>query len=67
MRTRIILFFIFLNVFSVIVSAQDTITIMYYNILNYSPAKPANTKDLKGIVHFINPDVFAVNEISNEN
>jgi len=39
---------------------------MYYNILNYSPSNTANKNNLKGIVNYIHPDVFAVNEISND-
>lgn len=54
-----------LLVFSV-ASAQDTLTIMYYNILNYVPSNSANTKNLKNIVHYVNPDIFAINEISDD-
>jgi hypothetical protein len=59
----IILYFAFLTGVS---KAQDTLNIMYYNILNYSPSTPANTHNLKGIVQYINPDVLAVTEISND-
>jgi hypothetical protein len=65
-RTRHTFFILCFICFSGVTSAQDTLTIMYYNILNYSPAIPENTQNLKGIVHYINPDVFAVNEISND-
>jgi hypothetical protein len=49
-----------------VASAQDTLTIMYYNILNYVPGNSANTANLKNIVHYVNPDIFAVNEISDD-
>ncbi len=46
--------------------SQDTLSFMYYNILNYSPTVPANAKDLRGIVQSINPDIFVTDEISDE-
>jgi len=56
-------------VFSFIIlsaAAQDTLTFMYYNILNYSPAVPENTHNLKNITQYIKPDIFVLNEISND-
>jgi hypothetical protein len=48
------------------VSAQDTLTFMYYNILNYSSTVPPPTRLLSGIVHSINPDIFVTDEIATE-
>lgn len=55
-------------------SAQDTLTIMQYNLLNYgnytSYCTPSNnnidTKDeyIRTIIDYVKPDIFAVNEIS---
>ncbi len=58
-----IFFFLF---FTFTVSAQDTLTFMYYNILNYSVTNYSNTHDLKRIIQYIRPDVFAINEISSD-
>ena len=62
---RILISLLFLSTFSV-ATAQDTLTIMYYNILNYVPSNSENTRNLKNIVHYVEPDIFAINEISND-
>ncbi len=56
------------------VSAQDTLTILQYNLLNYgnntgycnSNNNNVNNKDnyIKTITHYIKPDIFTVNEMS---
>jgi hypothetical protein len=48
------------------VKSQDTLSVMYYNLLNYSPASSDNIKYLKQITSYIKPDVFVVNEISDD-
>jgi len=64
MKRLLIYFFTFININFTF--SQDTLSFMYYNILSYSPSNISNTKNLKGIIKSINPDIFAVNEISNE-
>ena len=55
-------------------SAQDTLSVLQYNLLNYgnytsyctSSNNKYTTKDnyIKTIVHYVKPDIFSVNEIS---
>jgi hypothetical protein len=60
------LLFISFLLLSISARSQDTLSIMYYNILNYSPSNAANTSNMKGVVNYIKPDIFAVNEISDD-
>ena len=63
-----------LLIFSIGLYAQDTLTVLQYNLLNYgnitsyctSSNNNINDKDtyLKKIVGYIKPDIFTVNEIS---
>jgi len=56
-------------------SAQDTIQVMQYNLLNYgnyfgdctTNSNNVNTKNghLKTIIDYVKPDIFSVNELSN--
>src|SRR3989338_9798809 len=41
----------------------DTLTIMYYNLLNYPGSTMQRVKYLQTIVHFIKPDIMAVTEL----
>jgi hypothetical protein len=69
----IFLTFLF-TVAAFITEAQDTLTVLQYNLLNYgnntgycnSNNNNISNKDnyIKTIVHYINPDIFTVNEIS---
>ncbi len=68
------LLFFFLGIFiTTFIQAQDTLTLLQYNLLNYgnntsycnSNNNNLADKDqyIKTIVHYINPDVFTVNEM----
>lgn len=46
--------------------SQDTISVMYYNLLNYSPASSVNITHLRQITSYVKPDVFVVYEISDD-
>lgn len=64
----------FLLIFSIGLYAQDTLTVLQYNLLNYgnitsyctSSNNNINDKDeyLKKIINYIRPDIFTVNEMS---
>jgi hypothetical protein len=43
--------------------AQDTLTVMYYNVLSLTSDKSHYMKD---ITKFVNPDVIVLNEVSND-
>lgn len=47
-------------------NAQDTLTVMYYNILSYTPANFEKTHYLKDITKSITPDILVLNEISSD-
>ncbi len=65
---------LFLTITTFFAKAQDTLTVLQYNLLNYgnntgycnSNNNNISNKDgyIKTIVHYINPDIFTVNEIS---
>lgn len=71
MKTYVFLFIISLIYFSA--SAQDTLILMHYNVLNYgintsyctTSNNNINNKDiyLRKIINYVKPDVFLVNEI----
>ncbi len=46
--------------------AQDTIRIMYYNILNFPGEEPDRVDELRKIVAYSKPDVLVVNELLTE-
>lgn len=46
--------------------SQDTIRVMYYNILNYPNETPERVTHLRKIVHYAKPDVLVVNELLSE-
>jgi len=56
-----------LTLFSGILFAQDTLKVMQYNLLDYGGANSPTNKNphLKTIINDILPDVFTVNELSN--
>lgn len=47
-------------------SAQDTLKVMYYNLLNFPSTSPERADTLKKIVQHVLPDVFLVNELDNQ-
>lgn len=60
---RSLFFLIILSFSSLNFKAQDTISIMYYNLLNF-PETTANRVDtLKKIIQYTQPDVLVVNEL----
>ncbi len=61
MRFFLILIFSF-NYF--VLSAQDTLTFMSYNILNYPASNASKADTLKTIINHVNPDVFMITELT---
>ncbi len=47
-------------------SAQDTLRVMYYNLLNYPGESPERVGDLRQILGYSKPDILVVNELLNE-
>jgi len=43
--------------------SQDTLKVMYYNLLNFPGSTPLRVDTLKTILHYDLPDVFVVNEL----
>ncbi|MGB0430067.1 MAG: endonuclease/exonuclease/phosphatase family protein [Bacteroidia bacterium] len=62
MKQVLVLFLI--SIFSM-AKAQDTATVMFYNLLQFPNEKPNRISYLKTIVKEIKPDVFMVCELSN--
>lgn len=60
---RGILVIILISVFSQI-KAQDTITVMAYNILNYPLSNSSKADTLKPIIEYIKPDIFMITELT---
>jgi len=48
---------------SVSVKAQDTLTVMSYNILNYPSSNSGKADKLKPIIKYVQPDIFMINEL----
>jgi len=46
--------------------SQETIKIMYYNLLNFPSTSPQRADTLKKIVQHVLPDMFLVNELDNQ-
>ena len=51
-------------IFSFSVSAQDTLTIMTYNLLNYPNLEPTRYNDLKEVIQYTKPDIFICSELT---
>ena len=51
-------------IFSFSVSAQDTLTIMTYNLLNYPNLEPTRYNDLKEVIEYAKPDIFICSELT---
>ncbi|PJB14058.1 MAG: hypothetical protein CO118_10660 [Flavobacteriales bacterium CG_4_9_14_3_um_filter_32_8] len=45
-------------------SAQDTLTIVSYNILNYPSSNPTKADTLKPIIKYLQPDIFMITELN---
>ncbi len=46
------------------ISAQDTITVMSYNVLNYPLSNASKADTLKPIIQYVNPDIFMITELT---
>lgn len=46
------------------IHAQDTLSIMSYNILNYPASNPTKADTLKAIIRYAKPDIFLVTELA---
>ena len=46
--------------------AQETLKVMYYNLLNFPTTAPERADTLKKIVQHVLPDMFLVNELDNQ-
>lgn len=45
------------------VQSQDTVRVMYYNLLNFPDVTPSRCDTLRKILQYAKPDVFVVNEL----
>ena len=61
MKYFIALFFLFS---SLLISAQDTLTVMAYNILNYPASNASKADTLKPIIKHVQPDIFLITELT---
>ena len=52
---------LFLNIQS---KAQDTVSVLYYNLLNFPQINQSRISHLETIVHHLQPDVLVVNELT---
>ena len=60
---RVLLFFITLLFFARL-NAQDTLTVMSYNILNFPLSNPSKADTLKPIIQYVQPDIFMITELT---
>jgi endonuclease/exonuclease/phosphatase family metal-dependent hydrolase len=61
--TTCLLLFVLISIVS---HSQDTISVMYYNLLNYPGSTPERSDTLLKIVQYIQPDILVVNELISE-
>jgi|6_EtaG_2_1085325.scaffolds.fasta_scaffold08916_3 hypothetical protein len=61
MKYFIVLFFLFSSLF---ITAQDTLTVMAYNILNYPASNASKADTLKPIIKHVQPDIFLITELT---
>jgi len=50
--------------FGLNLKAQDTLTIMAYNILNYPGSNSSKADTLKPIIQYVRPDIFMITELT---
>ena len=48
------------------VRSQETLKVMFYNLLNFPSTSPERADTLKKIVQHVLPDMFLVNELDNQ-
>ena len=52
---------------NVVLIAQDSVKITYYNLLDFPAAQQDRIDTLKKVLDFVNPDIFVVNELTSFN
>ena len=57
-------FVLLLSLISGYGTAQDTVSIMYYNLLKFPDINSSRINDLEEIVSYYNPDIFVVCELT---
>lgn len=60
------LFFIFSLMTSLTVLSQDSLKVMYHNMLNFPGTTPDRADSLRNIISYIEPDVYAICELETE-
>ncbi|NPD84718.1 hypothetical protein HNS38_08115 [Lentimicrobium sp. L6] len=61
-----IFFIALISLLSLTAMSQDTLKIMYYNLLNFPGTTPGRADTLRKTVQYIMPDLLVVNELSSE-
>lgn len=56
----------FISLLSMTVMSQDTLKIMYYNLLNFPGTTPGRADTLRKTLQYTHPDLLVVNELSSE-
>lgn len=51
-------------VFAIAAHAQDTITVMTYNLLNFPAQGPTRINDLEDVLQYVKPDLFICSELT---
>ena len=57
------LYLVFFVLFITQVHSQDTVRVMYYNLLNFPDVTPSRCDTLRKILQHAKPDIFVVNEL----
>lgn len=61
-----IFFIALISLLSLTAMSQDTLKIMYYNLLNFPGTTPERADTLRKIMHYSLPDILVVNELRSE-
>ena len=56
----------YLSIICLNITAQDELTVVYYNLLNYPGSTPERITYLRNIVQYTRPDLFVVNELQSD-
>lgn len=59
-----VFFFLIVLCFSFVLKAQDTISVLSYNILNYPLSNSTKADTLKAIIKYTQPDIFMITELT---
>ncbi|MCD4745704.1 MAG: hypothetical protein K8R58_05345, partial [Bacteroidales bacterium] len=65
MKRSLILLLILLNFNTILKSQTDTLSVMYYNILNYPSGDPGREAYFRTINQYLKADLILVNELTN--